>query len=136
MKAFVATLALLGILGSAAMAAPNHDDTKSGQFITTDAPDYYRASKLVGVDVYNDKNEKIGSISEVLVNRQGKAQAVVVGVGGFLGIGEHDVAVPFSEIQWENKNGDASKADYPEKAVLPGASKDELKNAPEFKYKS
>jgi len=63
----------------------------------------WRASKLVGVNVYNEKNDKIGDISEVLVDQDGKVDAVVIGVGGFLGIGQHDVAVPFSALQWESR---------------------------------
>src|SRR3954470_14002431 len=48
----------------------------------------------------NNNNEKVGDIREVLLSRDGKAEAVVIGAGGFLGIGEHDVAVPFSEVKF------------------------------------
>lgn len=123
-----ATIAL-ALTASALPLAATYAATTS--FITTDAPNYYRASKLSGVNVYNDKNEKIGDVSEVLVSRSGKAEAVVIGVGGFLGMGEHLVAVPYSAVKWE----DDQKGGYPEKAVLPNASKEELKKAPEFKYK-
>ena len=51
----------------------------------------WRATKLTGVNVYNPSNEKIGDISELIVGRDGRVAAVVVGVGGFLGIGEHNV---------------------------------------------
>jgi len=60
----------------------------------------WRATKLDGLDVYNTNNEKIGDISELIVDRSGKIQAVVIGIGGFLGIGEHQVAVPFEQVQW------------------------------------
>ena len=60
----------------------------------------WRASKLDGLDVYNPNNEKIGDISELIVDRGGKIEAVVIGVGGFLGMGEHSVAVPFEKVQW------------------------------------
>src|SRR3954452_19085850 len=73
---------------------------QSGQFLTQEKPNQWRASKLRGLDVYNNSNEKIGDIREVLLDRDGKAEAVVIGVGGFLGMGEHDVAVPFSEIRF------------------------------------
>jgi PRC-barrel domain len=46
---------------------------------------------------------KIGSISELIVDRSGKLEAVVVGVGGFLGLGEHYVAVPYSQIKWVDR---------------------------------
>ncbi len=60
----------------------------------------WRASKLDGLDVYNPNNEKIGDISELIIDRGGKVEAVVIGVGGFLGMGEHLVAVPFEKVQW------------------------------------
>src|SRR6476620_6621932 len=59
---------------------------QTGKFITQEKPDQWRASKLVGVNVYNQNNDKIGDISEVIVDKSGKADAVVIGVGGFLGI--------------------------------------------------
>ena len=62
--------------------------------------DLMRGSTLMGVDVYGTDNQKIGDIDEVLIDRQGKIHGVVVGVGGFLGIGEKDVAIPFDQVQW------------------------------------
>jgi len=53
--------------------------------MTQEKPGQWRASKLNGLDVYNNDNEKVGDIREVLFNRDGKAEAVVIGVGGFLG---------------------------------------------------
>ena len=143
----------------------------SSSFVTQPRPDLWRASKLAGLNVYNENDEKIGDINEVLVDHNGKAEAVVIGVGGFLGLGEHDVAVPFSALRWEmtaraagnaaapntprtattapstspgagvSTTGatTASGADtrgYPDRAILPNASKDQLKNAPQFRYGS
>jgi sporulation protein YlmC with PRC-barrel domain len=71
----------------------------SGQVITQITPDLMRGSKLAGVDVYGADNQKIGDINEVLVGKDGKIQAVV-GVGGFLGIGEKDVAIRYDQVQW------------------------------------
>src|SRR5580704_6719717 len=51
----------------------------------------WRASKLIGVNVYNTQNEKLGDISEILLDQSGKVSSIVVGVGGFLGIGERDI---------------------------------------------
>ena len=53
----------------------------------------WRASKLMGLDVYNENNEKLGDVNEIILDKSGKVTAVVIGVGGFLGMGEHDVAV-------------------------------------------
>lgn len=65
--------------------------------------DNWRASKLVGLAVYNDANEKLGDISEVLVDKSGKINAVVIGIGGFLGVGQHDIAVSFDKLKWVNE---------------------------------
>jgi sporulation protein YlmC with PRC-barrel domain len=63
----------------------------------------WRASKLAGVNVYNEANEKIGDINDVILDKSGKAEKVILGVGGFLGMGEHLVAVPFDKIKWVNE---------------------------------
>ncbi|HEV7599670.1 MAG TPA: PRC-barrel domain-containing protein [Bradyrhizobium sp.] len=63
----------------------------------------WRASKLVGLSVYNDNNESLGSINDLLTDKSGNIKAVVVGVGGFLGVGEHLVAVPLDKIKFVNE---------------------------------
>ena len=129
----------------------------------------WRTSKLVGLNVYNNENESIGSISELLTDKSGNIKAVVIGVGGFLGVGEHLVAVAFDQIKFvetpvpstttsstapapgtrpapATTTGAAStntapasatpaKSNpwYPDHAVL-NATKDQLKQMPEFKY--
>ncbi len=70
----------------------------STQFVTVLASDQMRGSKLIGVDVYGSDNAKIGDIDELIFDKDGRIQAVVVGVGGFLGIGTKDVAFPYSEL--------------------------------------
>jgi sporulation protein YlmC with PRC-barrel domain len=60
----------------------------------------WRASKLAGLNVYNDKNESVGSINDLLTDKSGNVKAVVIGVGGFLGVGEHLVAVPFDKVKF------------------------------------
>jgi sporulation protein YlmC with PRC-barrel domain len=60
----------------------------------------WRVTKLRGLSVYNDNNEKLGSIDDILLDNSGKVEAVVIGVGGFLGMGEHYVAVPFNQLQF------------------------------------
>src|SRR5436853_7429410 len=63
----------------------------------------WRASKLVGLSVYNDNNESLGSINDLLTDKSGNIKAVVIGVGGFLGVGEHLVAVPMDKIKFVNE---------------------------------
>ena len=60
----------------------------------------WRASKIVGVNVYNNNNENVGSINDLLMDKSGAIKAVVIGVGGFLGMGEHLVAVSFDKIKF------------------------------------
>jgi sporulation protein YlmC with PRC-barrel domain len=60
----------------------------------------WRNSKIIGLSVYNDNNENLGSINELLMDKNGSVKAVVIGVGGFLGVGEHLVAVPFEKIKF------------------------------------
>jgi sporulation protein YlmC with PRC-barrel domain len=63
----------------------------------------WRASKLVGLSVYNDNNESLGSINDLLMDKDGNIKGVVLGVGGFLGVGEHLVAVAFDKIKFVNE---------------------------------
>jgi len=60
------------------------------------------ASDLIGTRVVSTNNESIGDINDVIVDRNGQVMAVIVGVGGFLGIGEKDVAVPFNSLEFAN----------------------------------
>ena len=83
----------------------------------------WRASKLIHAVVYNDKNEKIGRIDDLIVSPDGTLSVAVIDVGGFLGIDAHRVAIPVQDFD-----------EVSPKIVLKGASKEELKKIPEFKY--
>ena len=132
--------------------------------VTTTAPraqsNLWRSSKLIGLNVYNDKNEKLGDINEILLDKSGKVEGVVIGVGGFLGMGQHDIKVDMAKLKFVDEpvrtsattstttttTGEASrpatttttrsteKQWYPDHAVLNGASKEQLKSMPQFKY--
>lgn len=118
----------------------------------------WRASKLMGMSVYNQANEKLGEVNELLVDPAGKISAVVIGVGGFLGMGEHDVAVSMSQLTVTDNgrpvtaNNSASSTTgaatntrpapsqsantndwMPERLVM-NTTKDQLKNMKQFKY--
>jgi sporulation protein YlmC with PRC-barrel domain len=99
LAATLAATALIAGTASAQTAAPTQP-AGPGQVMTQMPPDLMRGSRLMGTDVYGADNQKIGDIDEVLVDRQGKIHGVVVGVGGFLGIGQKDVAIPFDQVQW------------------------------------
>lgn len=82
--------------------------TSSDKVMTQAQPNEWRTSKLIGVDIYGPDNQKVGDVNEVLIDRSGQVKAVVVGVGGFLGIGEKDVAIPFDQVQWSNQPRNAN----------------------------
>lgn len=84
----------------------------------------YRTSKLWGRTVWNDRNERIGRIPDVVIG-QDDVPFVILEVGGFLGLGAHMVAVPFKAL----KINEAAR-----RIVLPGATRDALKNFPEFRF--
>jgi sporulation protein YlmC with PRC-barrel domain len=77
-------------------------------------------------NVYDPQDNKIGEIMDVLMDKDGKASALIIGVGGFLGAGEKDVAVSFNAVQMKTKNN--------KPYLVMNATKDELKNAKGFKY--
>ena len=63
----------------------------------------WRTSKLIGLNVYNDSNQKLGSIDELLTNKEGKIEKVVIGVGGLLGVGSRDIAVNFDQLKFTDQ---------------------------------
>ena len=111
MKAKTMIAGLLGttLLATAAYAqnpAPADSSSTMSKSSTTAASQQHmgqwRASKMMGLNVYNQSNEKLGDINEILLDNQGRVQGVVIGVGGFLGVGERDVAVAFDKLQFVN----------------------------------
>ena len=89
----------------------------------------WRGSKLIGAIVYGPDNASIGSINELLIGNESKVRAVVIGVGGFLGVGEKNVAVPLDSLNITRKP-DSSVIDK----ISVNYTKDELKSAPTFAY--
>ena len=107
-KYTIAALAGSALLASAAFAQTPAATTIDKAGATTTMPAAtassfqgdWRASKMVGLSVYNDKNESVGSINDLLTDKSGNIKAVIIGVGGFLGVGEHLVAVPFDKVKF------------------------------------
>lgn len=97
--------------------SPALAQTPPGPFLT-EAPGALRASQIRGLGVIGQDHVRIGSIEDVVIGREGRAEAVVIGVGGFLGIGEKRVAVPFADLVW---NVDAGPTDGP-RGSTPGGS--------------
>lgn len=90
----------------------------------------YRGSKIIGSTVYNDQNDNVGKIDDILIGADGKAPYAVLSVGGFLGMGNHLIVVPTSNLRVAY---DKDKSDDT-KIVLSGATKDLLKGLPEYTY--
>lgn len=106
-KYAVAGVAASALLASVAFAqspsATTDTATTAAPAAATDTSSFrgsWRTSKLVGLNVYNDSNESIGSVNDLLTDKSGDIKAVVIGVGGFLGIGEHLVAVPLDKVKF------------------------------------
>jgi sporulation protein YlmC with PRC-barrel domain len=93
-------------------AATPAPQAPANQTVTAPKPagDLWRSSKLVGLDIYNEQNEKLGDVSEVLIDKSGKVAGVVIGVGGFLGMGQHDIMVEMSKLKFVNEPVKASTA--------------------------
>ena len=87
-----------------------------------------RASKIVGSSVYNDHDEKVGSVDDLLIGNDGKLSAVL-SVGGFLGMGSKYVEVPYANLRFGNTERDSDR-----RVVLKGATKDSLKSEPAYTY--
>jgi hypothetical protein len=87
--------------------------------------DGMRTGELKGKPVVNDKNERIGTIDDLIIGSD-KVLFGILQVGGFLGLGSHYVAVPYQEL----------KISEGPKIILPGASKEALRSLPEFKYRA
>lgn len=76
------------------------DTPVQGITLAQESPDQWRGSKLIGIPIYGPDNKSIGKITDVLMSHDGATQDVIVGVGGFLGIGEKDVAIPFASVNF------------------------------------
>jgi sporulation protein YlmC with PRC-barrel domain len=157
----LAATALFVTVATAQTAMNSSGNTISEQSLRGD----WRASKVVGLSVYDDNNNNIGSIDDLITDNKGNIKAAILGVGGFLGVGEHLVAVPFDQIRFVNEpvrsssasnssgtqststtttgsnanntgsNSSRSNDWYPDHAVF-NATKDQLKSMPEFKFSS
>lgn len=119
MKKLMAATALAACLAVPALAAPEV------KFYTEQGE--WRASTLIDTKVTNAAGETIGDINDVLIDKDGKVAAVVLGVGGFLGVGERHAAVTFSSLQLtRDANGNP--------LVRVDVTKDQLKSQPEWKW--
>ena len=134
-RTLLATTALTALIATGAMAQtqPAPADPAAP---TTEQPasvtqaEGYLVTNMIGETVYNgtaDNAENIGEVNDLVLDMEGKVKAIVVGVGGFLGIGEKNVALEYDTIEWAEKDG--------ERWIVVAATKDELNALPTFDTK-
>jgi sporulation protein YlmC with PRC-barrel domain len=121
------TMAAAALIALAATAASAQTGGGPVQILTTVPAEAATVTHWYKQSVYDPSDSKIGEIEDVLLDKQGKVHSLIVGVGGFLGIGEKHVAVPFNAVQFKTKDKNNWYA-------VMNSTKDALKNAPGFKY--
>ena len=123
-KMIVVSICSLSLAATAMAADPKADKDLGATAAETELMGLgWRVSKLKGENVYNENKEKVGDIDDFIVTKDGHLVFTIVNIGGFLGYGEYKVAVPadrFSQIV--------------PKAILPGATKERLRQLPRFDY--
>jgi len=128
---FRLNLATLALIGAFCFAGPVAAQIAGGT--TTIAANITESTQLalgwsvkktlLGKTIYNEAGQKVGKVEDLIISPDKQVSYVIVGAGGFVGIGRHDVAIPVSQIQ-----------DRAGKLVMPGATKDMIKAMPEFAY--
>jgi sporulation protein YlmC with PRC-barrel domain len=150
MSAAVSALLVSGALAQTNPPANSPDakshvtETKSPKFIQAQGTDKWVFSRFKGTDVLGPDNTKVGSVTDMLFDKNGKIDGLIVGVGGFLGIGEKNVAIDMSAFEIQpyratSTTGNANNAmatdnDPTHVNLKVSWTKDELKAAPDFQY--
>jgi hypothetical protein len=106
---------------STPMAGASTTAEKTPEYTTADGQ--IRLGKVVGASVYNDQNQSIGSVDDVLMSKDGKATTAVLSVGGFLGMDSKLVSVPIDQLKV-----------HADKVMMPGATKASLEQMPSYKF--
>jgi sporulation protein YlmC with PRC-barrel domain len=91
--------------------------------MATVATGWSAKKQILGKTVYNEQNQKVGTIDDLIVAPDKTVSFAIVGAGGFAGVGKHDVAIPMNQLS--EKNG---------RIILPGATKEAIKALPKFEY--
>ena len=163
MKYMAAALLASSLLSVPAFAqsAQKSDPSAATAQTATQTLGTWRTSKMISLNVYNNNNEKVGDINELITDSSGKIDAVVIGVGGFLGMGERNVGLPWSQLKFVMEPRPANAAsssttqtttvgagtpttttttvastrEYPDHVVI-NMTKEQLAALPAFKYLS
>jgi sporulation protein YlmC with PRC-barrel domain len=114
---------------SSSMPAQTNIGALKAGFVQKQSENEWRGSKLIGANVYGPGNKSVGKISDVIIGTDGRIKAAVIGVGGILGVGEKDVAVPFQALNVNRKPNSSSIG-----KITVSYTTDQLKNARKFAY--
>lgn len=132
MKSLLLAMAVLAV-GLPALAQTNGQATPPATtpvdpaiFLEVQNPDEWRVGNYMGQPVMNASGEKIGNINDILFSRTGQMTTIVIGVGGFLGLGEKQVAIPFTAVTYVEKDG--------VRQITVPMTKEILKSAPSYKH--
>jgi sporulation protein YlmC with PRC-barrel domain len=131
----LATVAALALMTGVATAQSPSSPSMSGGASNTSGPatagvpaEGFTVKNYYNQSVYDRSDNKIGTIDDVLIDKDGKIHALIIGVGGFLGVGQKDVSVPFQKVELTKKNNSWY--------LYMDANKDQLKQAQGLKYDS
>jgi sporulation protein YlmC with PRC-barrel domain len=135
----LATIAALLFASAAFAQTPAHTQSEAAAPIA--AAGDWSAAKMKGVNVYNEANNKVGDVYDVIIDSQGRVRGLVIEAGGFLGMGTHYVLLSMNSLKFANKAGkttegmtsETNREWFPDRAVI-NVTKDQLKSMPEFRY--
>ena len=120
---FLGVMITLAAVNAAAQVAGSMTLGMPATELVTVAKGWSAKNQILGKPVYNEKDEKVGQVDDIIVTPDKAVSYAILGVGGFLGLGEREIAIPFKQL----KAGDG-------KFMLRGATKDALKGLPAFSY--
>jgi sporulation protein YlmC with PRC-barrel domain len=131
-----------GLLVSSTLSQSTEGGSGSPKFVASQSPDQWVFSKFKGSEVVGQNDESIGSINDLLFDKSGKIVGMVVGVGGFLGLGQKNVAIDMSAFQampaksaGPSTAAGTGRSDDPTNVRLKVAwTKEQIQQAPDFKY--
>jgi sporulation protein YlmC with PRC-barrel domain len=125
MRMLACATALMMLTGVA--VAQNRDAANNATAMPGGSPaEQFTVTNYYKQDVYDKADNKIGTVDDVLIDKQGRITALIIGVGGFLGVGQKDVSEPFNKVQMTKKND--------KWYLVMDANKDALQNAPGLRY--
>jgi len=106
------------------LAAPAYAQTTA--FLTTQSADEWRANNFIGKPVVNASGERIGDVNDLLFDKSGKLSTVIIGVGGFLGLGAKNVGMRYETLTFSEKDG--------QRVIMVPLTKEALMAAPDYVY--